>query len=93
MDLDHIPAPTLHFRQGVLPGTCDTDRLAACLVQLTRAVMALHEAGILHRDLKPLNVKVTPEGRVVVLDFGLAAHIAPALFDSGSRSDVVGTIA
>jgi hypothetical protein len=41
-------------------------------VPLADAVNAAHERGILHRDLKPGNVMVTPEGRVKVLDFGLA---------------------
>ena len=80
-------------RQTVAPGACNEDRLTACLAQLIRAVMALHKAGVLHRDLKPLNVKVTPEGRVVVLDFGLAAHTAAAQLDSASRTDIVGTVA
>ena len=59
-------------RDGAVP----IEDALAIAKQIAEALEAAHEKGIIHRDLKPANVKLTPEGKVKVLDFGLAKAFA-----------------
>jgi serine/threonine-protein kinase len=80
--LELVPGETLAERLG--KGPLPLDEALEIARQIAEALEAAHERGIVHRDLKPTNVKLTPEGKVKVLDFGLAK----ALTGDASSPDV-----
>ncbi len=68
----------------VKAGPLPIDEALKIAMQIAEALEAAHEKSIIHRDLKPANVKLTPEGKVKVLDFGLAKAFA----DDGANEDL-----
>src|SRR5215831_4796557 len=68
--MELVEGPTLadRIKQGAIP----LEDALAIARQIADALEAAHEKGITHRDLKPGNIKIRPDGTVKVLDFGLA---------------------
>src|SRR6202521_2200968 len=74
--LELVEGETLADRlnRGAIP----IDEALNIAKSICEALEAAHEKGVVHRDLKPANVKITPEGKVKVLDFGLAKAMEAA---------------
>ncbi len=86
--MEYVEGRTLTevIRQGRLP----MDTVLRFARQLSSALAHAHDRGVLHGDLKPLNIIVTPQGDAKILDFGLARRNDPAEFDRKTLETVSG---
>jgi len=83
--MEYIPGETLG--QRLAKGTLPEKEWISISLQIAAALEEAHEQGIVHQDLKPGNIMVTPKGQVKVLDFGLAR-----LLDADTGAEVTATL-
>ncbi len=84
MATEFVEGQTL--RQQIAHARLETSTALEIAVQVTSALMAAHEAGIIHRDIKPDNIMLRRDGYVKVLDFGLAKLTEPLASSVGNEA-------
>jgi tetratricopeptide (TPR) repeat protein/TolB-like protein len=93
LTMEFVPGSDLSALVGAEP--IPIARVLDLVVQIATGLEVAHAAGVVHRDLKPANVRVTPDGRVKIVDFGLAAIIPRPESDTSSfntsHNHVMGT--
>jgi serine/threonine protein kinase/tetratricopeptide (TPR) repeat protein len=84
--MEQVEGQSLHSLLGT--GGLPTDAVIRYGMQIADALDHAHKHGVIHRDLKSTNAVVTPEGRIKVLDFGLAARLKDAELKEATASKV-----
>jgi serine/threonine-protein kinase len=90
MVLEYVEGRSLRacLRQhGPLP----VDQVVTIGLQLADTLEYVHQQGVVHRDVKPENILISPDGRVTLTDFGIAARMGPRRLTLSHLSDAVGT--
>jgi TolB-like protein/Tfp pilus assembly protein PilF len=88
--LEYVPGQTLAERIGL--GPLGLHEALSVASQVAAAIAAAHEQGVVHRDLKPGNIKITPSGTAKVLDFGLAKATDAGTQDPGNATTQLGVV-
>ncbi|HEV2114415.1 MAG TPA: tetratricopeptide repeat protein [Terriglobales bacterium] len=84
--IEYIPGVTLNTK--LLSGPLPESEAITLAVQLAQALEAAHEQGVVHRDLKPGNLRLSSKGQLKVLDFGLAKLARP--LDASLATETLG---
>jgi eukaryotic-like serine/threonine-protein kinase len=80
------------LRAQLMEGALPVRKAVDYAAQMAQGLAAAHDKGITHRDLKPENVFVTAEGRLKILDFGLAKQVRPVSAGNATDSPTMGTL-
>jgi serine/threonine-protein kinase len=87
--MEYVEGRTL--REWIREGDLGLDRVLDLALQIAAGLVAAHGAGVVHRDIKPDNVKLTPAGQAKIMDFGLATWRGAARLTA--EGSTVGTVA
>ena len=88
--LELVEGPTLADR--IAKGPIPLDEALPIAKQIAEALQAAHKAGVIHRDVKPANIKVKADGTVKVLDFGLARPVADDNMETAADMTLPGRV-